>query len=78
MAERKPPAPAAADPRPGKNKGYAEPQPRDRDDARQPMHRRPEQKGEKGDPRAPRDGEDASLRAGAAASTDSDSGTDAG
>ena len=33
--------PPAADPRPGRNPGYPEPQPRDPDDARQPDPRKP-------------------------------------
>ena len=33
--------PPAADPKPGRNPGYAEPQPRDGSDARQPDPRKP-------------------------------------
>jgi hypothetical protein len=34
-------APPAPDPKPGRNPGYSEPQPRDGEDARQPHPRKP-------------------------------------
>ena len=41
MGKRDEDNPHAADPRSGKNPGYAEDQPRDRRDARQPVDRKP-------------------------------------
>lgn len=46
-------APPAPDPRPGRNPGYAEPEPRDRHDVRQPHPRRPPDPDEGGMEREP-------------------------
>lgn len=47
-------APPAPDPKPGRNPGYAEPHPRDREDAHQPKPPpRPAQPGEEGLQRDP-------------------------
>ncbi len=46
-------APPAADPKPGRNPGYAENQPRDREDIRQPQPRKPPNPDEGGMTREP-------------------------
>lgn len=45
--------PPAADPRPGRNRGYPEPQPRDKDDAAQPAPKKPRNPDEGGMAREP-------------------------
>lgn len=40
MVAREKSAPPAPDPKPGRNPGYAEPQPRDREDAQRPAKKR--------------------------------------
>ena len=45
--------PPAADPRPGRNRGYPEPQPRDKEDAAQPTPRKPRNPDEGGMEREP-------------------------
>jgi hypothetical protein len=48
-------APHAPDPKPGRNPGYPEPQPHDRDDARTPAPRKPRNPDEGGMERDPDD-----------------------
>lgn len=50
MVKSSPPGP---DPKPGRNPGYAEPQPRDREDARDPHPRKPRNPDEGGLSREP-------------------------
>ncbi|MGJ7904076.1 hypothetical protein [Lysobacter sp. 1R34A] len=54
--------PPAPDPKPGRNPGYSEPQPRDPDDARQPHPRKPPNPDEGGLERDPENGADPADR----------------